>query len=103
MITLTSAPEIDGLAEVANFVNEHAMLDSILAVYEITTRQFPEATRIRVERQVDPEDGEESVFFVIAGVNLPNEELSRRDIDWSRQVVNAIPGDHVWRIGHEHE
>ena len=103
MITLTSVPEIDGLAEVADFVNEHSMLDSVLAVYEITTRQFPEATGIRVEKQVDPEDGEKSLFFVISGVTLPDDELARRDLDWSRQVVNAIAGDHVWRIGHDHE
>lgn len=94
--------EIEGYPEIANFVAEHELRESLVSMHAITQQVFPEVN-IRLEKYIDPEDGQATIFFALTGVQGSAAEVVRRDFDWSRQVVQAIPGDHIWRIGHFHE
>lgn len=94
--------EIEGYSEISGFVAEHELRESMIAMYAITQQMFPEVS-IRLEKHIDPEDGHATVFFALTGVQGEPTAVVRRDFDWSRQVVQAIPGDHIWRIGHYHE
>ncbi len=96
-------PVIEGFEDVEAFAKEHGILDSLFVVYDITARLFPMATQIRVERYVDPEDSHESLCFVISGVSRFDDSIVDLDMEWNRQVCEAIEPDHLWRIGHFHE
>ena len=103
MTATFARPTIEGFEDVEAFVTEHGILDSLFVVYDITTRLFPMATQIRVERYVDPEDSHESLFFVISGVSRFEDSVVDLDMEWNRQVCKTIEPDHLWRIGHYHE
>ena len=96
-------PVVEGFADVEQFASEQGMLDSLRVVYDITTRLFPMAQQIRVELYVDPEDSHESLYFVISGANLSGPSAVHLDLEWNRQVCQAVNPDHLWRIGHIHD
>ena len=96
--TLTR-PLIEGFDDVEAFAAQYGLTEALFVAYDITSNFFPMAERIHVAHYVDPEDGHESLLFIVSGAKLTVDEAVELHTRWNERVCQEIEPDALWRIG----
>lgn len=99
MSDILSPPIIDGLDEVEHFATEHGLTNALGIASEILGDVYSLARRIWVEHYTDPEDGHESLFFVVSGAPQTTDQEVESYFQWNRRICESLGPEELYRIG----
>ena len=90
---------IDGFEGVEQFAANHGLVTALGVAHEILCDVYCTARRIWVEHYTDPEDGHESLFFVVSGTAQTTDQEVEASLRWNHRVCEALGPEELFRIG----